>query len=93
MMNKKRYILFFWIGIGIILLLNILIWVYLNQVESRFSTELKTRLIGNNRSLSRLIDPETLALLVPGQHNSQSIFPLYSPTTVSGSRIVCNPFC
>ena len=70
MMNKKRYILFFWIGIGIILLLNILIWVYLNQVESRFSTELKTRLIGNNRSLSRLIDPETLSLLVPGQHNS-----------------------
>jgi len=70
-MNKKRrYILLFWIGISVILLMNILLWVYVNQVESRFSNELKTRLLSNNRSLSRLIDPETLSLLVPNKHDA-----------------------
>ena len=70
MTNKRRYIIFFWIGIAVILMMNILLWVYVNQVESRFSNELKTRLLSNNRSLSRLIDPETLSFLAPGQHNA-----------------------
>ena len=70
MKNKKRYSFFFWLAISIILILNLLLWLYLNQVEERFSSNLKTRLLIENRSIARIINDEYLSAIVPGETNS-----------------------
>lgn len=68
--TKSTYTLIFWIAILFILSLNILLWLYVNQAEKRFADELKTRLLSTNRYISRLIDEELLAAIIPGQKNS-----------------------
>jgi len=68
--SKSHYSVFFWIGITVILVLNVLLWVFVNQVEEKFSSELKTRLISSNRAITREVDEEQISLLVPGQQNS-----------------------
>lgn len=70
-MNKtKRYAFFFWLAIGLILILNLLLWLYLNQVEERFTFNLKTRLLIENRSITRTVNEEYLTSIIPGQTNS-----------------------
>jgi len=70
MNNKNRYTIFFWLAIGIILTLNLLLWIYLNQVESKFASNLQERLMVENRSVSRNINGEYLSMIIPGETNS-----------------------
>jgi signal transduction histidine kinase/heme exporter protein D len=70
MHNKRHYAFFFWLAIGIILILNLLLWIYLNQVESKFESNLQERLLSENRFISRVINDETLSMIIPGETNS-----------------------
>jgi signal transduction histidine kinase len=75
--TKTRYTFFFWIGIVLILGLNLLLWVYVNQVEKEFATSLSTRLTSTNKSLARQIDEELLGLIIPGERNTLEYFSIY----------------
>ncbi|MCB9058700.1 MAG: hypothetical protein H6627_09045 [Calditrichae bacterium] len=68
--SERKYTVFFWLGIIIILALNLLLWLYVNQVEDRFANELKVRLISSNRYIGRIIDNELLNRIIPGERNS-----------------------
>ncbi|MGD9899730.1 MAG: ATP-binding protein [Calditrichaceae bacterium] len=71
--DKKRsnqYAFVLWAGLGIVLLFNLLVWIYLNQVEEKFSDELKDKLNIAGQLMSRLIDPEQIKLLIPGEQNT-----------------------
>lgn len=72
--SKTQYTIFFWIGIVLILVLNLLLWIYVNQVEEKFTSNLSTRLTSTNKSLARLIDDEFLELVIPGETNSLEYF-------------------
>ncbi len=71
--DKKRsnqYAFVFWAGLGIVLLFNLLVWIYLNQVEEKFSDELKDKLNIAGQLMNRLIDEEQVSLLIPGEQNT-----------------------
>jgi signal transduction histidine kinase len=70
MNTKKRYTLFFWLAIALILVLNLLLWIYLNQVEVKFASNLKERLVVENRSISRTLNDNYLSKIIPGESNS-----------------------
>lgn len=70
MKNKKTYSIFFWLAISLIVILNLLLWLYLNQVEEKFAANLKTRLLIENRSISRIINDDYLSAIIPGETNS-----------------------
>lgn len=70
---RGRYILFFWLAFLIVMALNILVWLYLNQVENRFKSQLHNHLSDVQQVMNELItvysedvDP---ASLVPGQNS------------------------
>lgn len=69
--NKpNQYAFVLWAGLGIVLLFNLLVLIYLNQVEEKFSDELKDKLNIAGQLMSRLIDPEQIKLLIPGEQNT-----------------------
>lgn len=70
MNNKRRYTFFFWLAIAVILTLNLLLWIYLNQVESKFTSSLQERLLVENRLISRIINDEYISMIIPGEKNS-----------------------
>lgn len=68
--SERKYTVLFWGSILLILALNLLLWLYVNQVEDRFANELKTRLLSTNRYIGRIIDSELLNRIIPGERNS-----------------------
>ncbi len=74
---RTRYSIFFWIGILLILVLNLLLWIYVNQVGDKFASNLAIRLTSSNKSLGRLIDEELLDLIIPGETNSLEYFTIH----------------
>ena len=70
MNEKQRYTLIFWLAVCVILVLNLLLWIYLNQVESKFASNLQDKLLAENRFISRSINDEYLLRIIPGQTNS-----------------------
>ncbi len=75
-MNRRSgtYTLFFWLAFALVLFLNLLVWLYLKQVESRFHSELETHLFDVEQVLNRLMtefnDDVDLGLLLPNDHSS-----------------------
>lgn len=75
-MNRRSgtYTLFFWLAVGLVLFLNLMVWIYLNQVESRFHSELETHLFDVEQVLKRLMtelnDDVDMATLLPGDNSS-----------------------
>ncbi len=69
-----RFSLFFWLSFLVVILLNLLIWLYLNQVEQEFRTQLRDRLQDANQMLGRLMheynEDVNIHLLVPGDNTS-----------------------
>ncbi len=77
--NSNRYTRLFWLSFAIVLVLNIFVWLYLNQVEQQFKNQLKERLVDANQMLSRLLleynqSGFEISLLVPGEQNSLEYF-------------------
>lgn len=88
--NKSRqYALFFWLSFIIVLFLNVLVWLYLNQVEAQFKDELKARLLNTNQLLSRLLieynENVDINLLMPD--NKSSIEYLYYQQPIEDIRL------
>jgi signal transduction histidine kinase len=70
MNRSQRYTWVFWISFILVLFLNLLIWLYVNQVEKTFENELKIRLLSLSQVIGRLIDETRYNLLVPGEQNT-----------------------
>lgn len=72
--RANQYVLFFWLSFTVVIILNLLVWLYLQQVEKRFKDELQGRLLNINQILSRLIneyhEDADLNLLLPDQRQS-----------------------
>ncbi len=68
--STQRYTWIFWFSFLIVLFLNLLIWLYVNQVEKTFEEELKRRLMSISRMMERLIDENRFHLLIPGEQNN-----------------------
>ncbi len=68
------YALFFWSAFIFVLFLNLLVWLYLQQVENQFRNELKAHLSDVEQVLSQLIntynDDVDISLLMPGDESS-----------------------
>jgi len=68
------YALFFWSAFIFVLFLNILVWLYLQQVENQFRQELKAHLFDVEQVLGQLMnaygDDVDISLLVPGDETS-----------------------
>ena len=69
-----RFVLFFWLSFTLVLLLNLLVWLYLNQVEQKFKEQLQDRLRDANQLLGRLMleynEDINIHLLLPGDNGS-----------------------
>ncbi|HID39660.1 MAG TPA: hypothetical protein EYP36_09130 [Calditrichaeota bacterium] len=69
-----RFALFFWLSFALVLLLNLLVWLYLNQVEQKFKEQLQDRLRDANQLLGRLMleynEDVNIHLLVPGDNGT-----------------------
>ena len=72
--KSRSYVFFFWIGFFIVLFMNILVWLYLNQVEAHFRNNLRNRLQDSNHILGRLVSrynqDVNLETLLPGDRSS-----------------------
>lgn len=75
--RANHYTFFFWISFSIVLFLNLLVWLYLNQVEKEFHQELRQRMLDINQVFSRLItevaelnDDLEISRILPEDHNS-----------------------
>jgi len=64
--RKRAYTFWFWAGVGVILALNVTLWLFVNQVEKRFSQELKARLAVSSHAVVRLLDSDDIRLITPG---------------------------
>ncbi len=68
------YALFFWSAFSIVLFLNLLVWLYLQQVENQFRHELKAHLSDVEQVLKQLMnaysDDVDISLLMPGDETS-----------------------
>ncbi len=79
-MNRRSgtYTLFFWLAFALVLFLNLLVWLYLKQVESRFHSELETHLFDVEQVLNRLMtefnDDVDLSTLLPDDNSSLTFF-------------------
>ncbi len=79
-MNRRSgtYSLFFWLAFALVLFLNLLVWLYLKQVEVRFHSELETHLFDVEQVLNRLMtefnDDVDLGLLLPDDSSSLTFF-------------------
>jgi len=81
--KSRSYIFFFWIGFLIVLFMNILVWLYLNQVESQFRNGLQERLQDSNQILGRLVSRYNqdinIETLLPGDRSSLAYFYFQQP--------------
>lgn len=75
--HSNQYALFFWIGFSVVLFLNLLVWLYMNQVENEFRQELRQRMMDINQVFGRLITEVTemndeldLSYLLPDDRQS-----------------------
>ena len=75
--HANQYALFFWIGFSVVLFLNLLVWLYMNQVENEFRQELRQRMMDINQVFGRLITEVTemndeldLSYLLPDDRQS-----------------------
>ncbi len=72
--SSGTYALFFWSAFIFVLFLNLLVWLYLQQVEDRFRSELKAHLLDVEQVLNQLIntysDNVDISLLMPGDESS-----------------------
>jgi signal transduction histidine kinase len=69
-----RFTLFFWFSFLVVIILNVLVWLYLGQVENRFKLELQNRLLNTGQLMSRLIaefnEDVDISLLLPDDQSS-----------------------
>lgn len=72
--RSRHFAVFFWIGFVIVIFVNILVWLYVRQVETSFENQLRARLKDDNRLIARLIyeynNDLPLARVIPGERNS-----------------------
>lgn len=70
--KQNQFFLFFWIGFFILIILNIFIWLYLNQIEEKFKDELKNKLAALNKITSKFIEDSDIeiGLIIPGTRYS-----------------------
>lgn len=72
--NKNKYLPLFWIAFSIIVLLNLLLWLYVNQLEDQFKKTLSGHLETINRTIEQTIETEYLRAIDPEQKNSLEYF-------------------
>jgi len=81
--KSRSYVFFFWIGFLIVLIMNILVWLYLNQVEAQFRNNLQNRLQDSNQILGRLVNrynqDVNLETILPGDRSSLAYFYFQQP--------------
>ena len=74
--SRRSYALFFWLAFLIVLSLNVLVWIYLRQVEDQFHTELESHLYDVGQVFNHLIveynDDVDLSLLLPDDQSTLS---------------------
>jgi len=75
MKNTSRpYTLFFWLAFSIVIVLNLLVWIYLQQIERQFKNELGAHLSDVQQVLNKLIEEYNysmdLSLLLPTDKTS-----------------------
>ncbi|GEM_PF-1274372 len=72
--SSHRFIFFFWISFTIVIILNVLVWLYLNQIENHFKQGIQERLTDMDHLLTKLIneynDDVSISLLTPDNPNS-----------------------
>ncbi len=72
--TSRPYTLFFWLAFSIVIVLNLLVWIYLQQVEKQFKDELGTHLSDVQQVLNKLIEEYNysmdLSLLLPSDKTS-----------------------
>jgi len=72
--RSRNFAIFFWISFIIVIFINILVWVYVQQVEGSFRKQLQARLEDGNRLVAKLIYEYNnilpISRVVPGDHNS-----------------------
>lgn len=68
--GTNRYSIYFWIGFLVVILLNIFVWLFLNQVDKQFENELKNKLLSMGTLISRLIDVSEINTILPDSLNS-----------------------
>lgn len=70
----RRFVLVFWSSFLIVIILNILVWLYLNQTEKQFESQLRDRLTNASQLMGRLISEYSnefnIHLLLPGDESS-----------------------
>lgn len=93
MRNTSRpYTLFFWLAFSIVLILNLLVWVYLRQIENQFKDELGAHLSDVQHVLNKLIEEYNysmdLSLLLPS--DKASLRYLYFQQPLDELRIKSN---
>jgi len=84
-MNRSSgtFALFFWLAFAVVLFLNLFVWLYLQEVENQFHSELKTHLLDVEHVMSRLIieytDDVDLGLLLPDDKSSLPFYYYQQP--------------
>ncbi len=72
--SSGAYALFFWAAFIVVLFLNLLVWLYVQQVENQFRKELKAHLSDVEHVLNQLMnaynDNVDISLLMPGDNTS-----------------------
>ena len=72
--GSGKYAFFFWLTFTIILFLNLLVWLYLKQIENRFHSQLEAHLHDVSQVMNKLIDEYNYSVditqLIPGDNRS-----------------------
>lgn len=72
--TSRPYTLFFWLAFTIVIVLNLLVWLYLQQIEKQFKDELSAHLSDVQHVLNKLIEEYNysmdLSLLLPSDKSS-----------------------
>ncbi len=76
--RSGTYALVFWLAFALVLFLNLAVWIYLKQVESRFHGALEAHLYDVEQVLNRLMtelnDDVDLGTLLPGDNASLKFY-------------------
>jgi signal transduction histidine kinase len=68
--RRKLLIPFFWFGFALVFILNIFVWLYIDQVERAFRSELENKLSAAGRLITRLLDDTEISSIIPGEKTS-----------------------
>ena len=73
---KQQKLLFWIIGIGLLILLlaNVMGWLYLQQIKEYFVSDLKSRLENIADISTKAIDGNDISLIAPGDHTDPQIY-------------------